>query len=189
MYWRLVSQWKQPCRALPGAVEPATLLSDRSSWPNVPDFAQQIMLLDTMTYLPDDILVKLDRASMAVSLESRVPFLDHNVMEFAWRLPLHQKIRSGQGKWILRQVLARYVPSNLFERPKMGFGVPIGDWLRGDLREWAEDLLAEPRLKAGGLFQTDVVRALWTQHLTGERNWQYQLWPVLMFEAWRGATR
>lgn len=189
MYWRLVSQWKQPCQAIPGAIEPATLLSDRSAWPDLPDFAQQIMLLDTMTYLPDDILVKLDRASMAVSLESRVPFLDHNVVEFAWRLPMHQKVRAGKGKWILRQVLERYVPSDLFERPKMGFGVPIGDWLRGDLREWAEDLLSEHRLKQGGLFQTDVVRTLWEQHLRGDRNWQYQLWPVLMFEAWRDATR
>ena len=189
MYWRLVSQWKRPGRALVGAVEPATLLSERSSWPDLPEFAQQIMLLDTMSYLPDDILVKLDRASMAVSLESRVPFLDHNVVEFAWRLPQQQKIRNGKGKWILRQVLSRYVPSNLFERPKMGFGVPIGVWLRGDLRAWAEDLLAEPRLKSGGLFRADVVRTLWAQHLTGERNWQYQLWPVLMFEAWRDATR
>jgi asparagine synthase (glutamine-hydrolysing) len=188
MYWRLVSQWKQPGQAIPEAVEPATLLSRRSSWPELPEFAQQIMLLDTLSYLPDDILVKLDRASMAVSLESRVPLLDHNVMEFAWRLPMHQKIRNGTGKWILRQVLSRYVPPALFERPKMGFGVPIGDWLRGDLREWAEDLLSESRLKQEGLFQTDAVRSLWRQHLRGDRNLQYQLWPVLMFEAWRDSA-
>lgn len=189
MYWRLISQWKRPSQALPGTTEPATLISDRSAWPDLPDFAQQIMLLDTISYLPDDILAKLDRASMAVSLESRVPLLDHNVVEFAWRLPMQQKIRNGTGKWILRQVLSRYVPSALFERPKMGFGVPIGDWLRGDLREWAEDLLSADRLKRSGLFQTESVRNLWTQHLAGDRNLQYQLWPVLMFEAWRDANR
>ena len=189
MYWRLISQWKQPCQAIPHAIEPDTLLSDRTSWPDLPDFAQQIMLLDTMSYLPNDILVKLDRASMAVSLECRVPFLDHNVVEFAWRMPMHQKIRNGTGKWILRQVLARYVPQEMFEHPKMGFGVPIGDWLRGDLREWAEDLLSHDRLKQSGLFQTEVVRSLWAQHLRGDRNRQYQLWPVLMFEAWRDTSR
>lgn len=188
MYWRLVSQWKHPRQAMPTATEPATRLSDTASWPNLPDFTQQIMLLDALVYLPDDILVKLDRAAMATSLESRVPFLDHRVFEFAWRLPLGQKIRNGTGKWILREVLARYVPRQLFERPKMGFGVPVGDWLRGDLREWAEDLLSEDRLKRGGLFQTEVVRNLWAQHLRGDRNLQHQLWPLLMFEAWRSAT-
>lgn len=188
MYWRLVSQWKQPHQAMPTASEPATRLSDTGSWPNLPDFTQQIMLLDALVYLPDDILVKLDRAAMATSLESRVPFLDHRVFDFAWRLPLGQKIRNGTGKWILREVLARYVPRHMFERPKMGFGVPVGDWLRGDLREWAEDLLSEDRLKSGGQFQTEVVRNLWAQHLRGDRNLQHQLWPLLMFEAWRAAT-
>ncbi len=188
MYWRLVSQWKRPCQAIPGATEPQTHLSDRTSWPNLPDFTDQIMLLDSLVYLPDDILVKLDRAAMAVSLESRVPFLDHSVFAFAWRLPRHQKVRNGTGKWILREVLARYIPRPLFERPKMGFGVPVGDWLRGDLREWAEDLLSEDRLKRGGLFQPNVVRSLWTQHLRGDRNLQHQLWPLLMFESWHAAT-
>lgn len=189
MYWRLVSQWKQPCQAIPDVDEPATRLSDTASWPNLPDFTQQIMLLDALVYLPDDILVKLDRAAMAVSLESRVPFLDHSVFEFAWRLPLDQKVRNGTGKWILREVLARYVPRRLFERPKMGFGVPVGDWLRGDLREWAEDLLSEDRLKDGGLFQPEIVRDIWAQHLSGGRNLQHQLWPLLMFEAWRAANQ
>lgn len=188
MYWRLVSQWKRPGQVIPGATEPATRLSDIASWPDLPDFTRQVMLLDALVYLPDDILVKLDRAAMAVSLESRVPFLDHRVFEFAWRLPLHQKVRKSTGKWILREVLARYVPRRLFERPKMGFGVPVGAWLRGDLREWAEDLLSEDRLKRGGLFQTEVVRDLWAQHLRGERNLQHQLWPLLMFEAWHAAT-
>ncbi len=188
MYWRLVSQWKQPCRALPGAIEPATRLSDAASWPALPDFVQQIMLLDALFYLPDDILVKLDRAAMAVSLESRTPYLDHRVFEFAWRLPPHQKIRNGTGKWILREVLARYLPRHLFDRPKMGFGVPVGDWLRTDLRVWAEDLLSEDRLKRGGLFQTDIVRNLWGQHLSGKRNLQHQLWPLLMFEAWHASV-
>jgi len=188
MYRRLVSQWKQPHQAIPTATEPATCLSDTASWPNLPDFTQQIMLLDALVYLPDDILVKLDRAAMATSLESRVPYLDHRVFEFAWRLPLSQKIRNGTGKWILREVLARYVPRHLFERPKMGFGVPVGDWLRGDLREWAEDLLSVDSLNRGGLFETEVVRDVWTQHLRGDRNLQHQLWPLLMFEAWRAAN-
>ncbi len=187
MYWRLVSQWTQPCRAIPGAIEPATRLSEAASWPELPDFTQQIMLLDALFYLPNDILVKLDRAAMAVGLESRAPYLDHRVFEFSWRLPLHQKVRNGTGKWILREVLARYLPRHLFERPKMGFGVPVGDWLRTDLRVWAEDLLSEDRLKRGGLFQTDIVRNIWEQHLGGKRNLQHQLWPLLMFEAWHAS--
>ncbi len=185
MYWRLVSQWKQPHQVMPTVTEPATRLSDTASWPNLPDYTQQIMLLDALVYLPNDIMVKLDRAAMATSLESRAPYLDHRIFEFAWRLPLGQKIRNNTGKWILREVLARYVPRHLFERPKMGFGVPVGDWLRSDLREWAEDLLSEDRLKHGGLFETEVVRNLWSQHLRGDRNLQHQLWPLLMFEAWR----
>ena len=184
MYWRLVSQWKNPMDALLGDYEPPTLLSRQTEWPVVPNFTQQMMLLDTLVYLPDDILVKLDRASMAVSLESRVPFLDHRVFEFAWSLPGSLKIRKGQGKWILRKVLERHVPPTLFDRPKMGFGVPIGDWLRGSLREWAEDLLSPDALKQGGYFRAEVVQKVWQSHLAGNRDQQYRLWPVLMFQSW-----
>lgn len=142
------------------------------------------MAVDTLTYLPDDILVKVDRAAMAASLETRVPFLDERVIKFAWGLPLWMKIRHGCNKWILRRLLNRYVPAELFERPKQGFGVPIEHWLRGPLRDWVEDLLSPQALAADGLLDMRSIRSMWMKHLSG-RNLQYALWPVLMYQAWK----
>jgi len=184
MYRGLVSHWKKPATIVSGAVEPLTVLTDSKRWANLPDFTLRMMFLDLVSYLPDDILVKVDRASMGVSLEARVPFLDHRVVEFAWRVPLSLKVKNGQGKWILRRVLYKYLPKELVERPKMGFGVPLADWLRGPLRDWAESLLNEARLKQEGFFNPAPIRQKWHEHLSGKRNWQYYLWDILMFQAW-----
>lgn len=189
LYKELVSHWKSPSSVVLDSHEPSTVITDKSQWADLDDFTLRMMYLDTMTYLPDDILVKVDRAAMGVSLESRVPFLDHNVVEFAWKLPLSLKVRNGQGKWILRQVLYKYVPAELIERPKMGFGVPIDAWLRGPLRDWAEDLLNENRLRQEGFFSAAPIREKWEEHLSGKRNWQYHLWDVLMFQAWLDEQR
>jgi asparagine synthase (glutamine-hydrolysing) len=184
VYLRLVSHWKRPTDVVLGASEPLTLVTDPTRRPTLPGFTERMMYLDSVTYLPDDILTKVDRASMAVSLEVRVPLLDHRVYEFAWALPLHQKLRAGHGKWALRQVLYRYVPEALFDRPKSGFGVPIGEWLRGPLRDWAEALLAPDRLRDDGFFDVAAVRSTWETHLARRADLQYHLWDILMFQAW-----
>jgi asparagine synthase (glutamine-hydrolysing) len=183
-YYHLVSHWDQPATVVRNGREPKTILTAENGASGPADAVLQMMYLDTMTYLPDDILTKVDRASMGVSLETRVPLLDHRVVEFAWRLPLNMKVRQGQGKWVLRQVLSQYVPESFFDRPKQGFGVPIGAWLRGPLREWAEALLDESRLCREGYFNPDPIREKWREHLSGHAEWHPHLWDVLMFQAW-----
>lgn len=183
-YRALVSHFKAPEALVLNSREPGTLLSNSTTWPVVGSLHERMMYLDTATYLPGDILTKVDRAAMAVSLETRVPLLDHRVVEFAHRVPMDMKLRNGQGKWLLRQVLHRHVPANLMDRPKMGFGVPIGDWLRDDLRDWAEALLDETRLKREGYFDAFQIRKMWHEHYSGRRHWPYHLWSVLMFQSW-----
>jgi asparagine synthase (glutamine-hydrolysing) len=184
IYLGLVSHWKNPAQLVPGSHEPITLLTDPSHRPDLPDFEHHMMYMDQITYLPDDILTKLDRAAMAVSLETRVPLLDHRVVEFAWSLPLSMKIRHGQGKWLLRQVLYRHVPKELIERPKMGFGVPIDHWLRGPLKPWAAALIEPGRLTREGFFDPAPIQRKWAEHQSCRRNWSCHLWSVLMFQSW-----
>jgi glycosyltransferase involved in cell wall biosynthesis len=183
-YREVVSHWPLSENLVPRARPSPHRPIDDPRWSQVEDVTQRMMLVDLVTYLPDDILVKVDRASMGNSLESRAPFLDHSLVEFALRLPLRLKMRDGVGKWILRQLLRNYVPTSLINRPKMGFGVPLGDWLRGPLRAWAEDLLSERQLASDGFLNSKKVRARWNDHLAGRQNWPHHLWDVLMFQAW-----
>ena len=183
-YLQLLSQFHQPNAIVNGGIEPPTIIASEATKQFVPDYVERMQYLDTLTYLPDDILTKVDRASMAVSLEARVPIIDHRVVELAWRFPPRMRFRDGKSKWILRQVLRRFVPDNLIDRPKMGFGVPVDHWLRGPLREWAEDLLSETSLARDGLFNPSPIRVRWKAHLQGSENWQYSLWTILMIQAW-----
>lgn len=166
------------------ANEPPTLFNQAFGLLQSTNFMEQMMAMDMLTYLPSDILTKVDRAAMSVSLETRIPFLDHRVVEFAWSLPMEYKINNGIDKWVLREVLYKYVPKSMIERPKMGFAVPLANWLRGPLKDWTEALLDEKRLQEEHFFNVPLVRQKWQEHLSGHRNWQYQLWDILMFQAW-----
>jgi len=189
LYFGMVSHLRNPADWVISGQEPPTHLTGLRPDLGELGAVERMMALDAISYLPDDILVKVDRAGMGVSLESRVPFLDHRLVEFAWSLPLGYKLRDGQTKWPLRQVLYRHVPRELIDRPKMGFGVPLHDWLRGPLRGWAEELLDEARLRREGYFHPGPIRRLWAEHLSGKRNWMAQLWNVLMFQAWLEANQ
>lgn len=179
------SKWADDQQIVIGAPPIEALSAGSSAFPADLGQVEMMMALDTVSYLADGILAKVDRAAMGVSLETRVPLLDHAIVEFAWRLPSSMKVRDGRGKWILRKLLDRYIPRALLDRPKMGFRVPIDQWLRGSLRDWAEDLLDADRLKREGFLNPVPVRRKWREHLSGARNWQSDLWNVLMFQAWQ----
>jgi asparagine synthase (glutamine-hydrolysing) len=185
LYWSLVTEWPDPAAVVKGAGSIA-----RSPWesnetlPPGLNSVERMMFRDALTYLPDDILCKVDRAAMACSLETRVPFLDQGVIELAWQMPLHMKIRDNTSKWALRQVLYKYVPKELIERPKAGFAIPIGHWLRGPLRDWAENLLVEARLGREGYFYPEPIRRAWREHLSGRHDHTPKIWSILMFQAW-----
>jgi asparagine synthase (glutamine-hydrolysing) len=172
-----------------GAREKDSVLSTAADWPAHVDFPTAMGFMDAIGYLPDDVLVKVDRASMAVALEVRAPLLDHRVAEFAWRLPLQHKLQNGTGKILLRRLLDRYLPRHLTERPKAGFGVPIKEWLRGPLREWVEDTLNDERIRRDGFLEPQVVRQFVQEHMSGVRDWHARLWDLLMFCSWVDAQQ
>lgn len=179
-YRQFVSYWQDPASVVKGATEPASAFSQAP----LDSLLDTMMAIDTVSYLPDDILVKVDRAAMAVSLETRVPLLDHRVYEFAWSLDEKYKLRGDDSKWILKQLLYRHVPPQMLDRPKKGFSVPMGQWLRGPLRQWGEQLLALPRLEAQNLLDAQRVREVWTQHQSGQVDNSARLWGILMLQAW-----
>lgn len=188
-YRALLAQWTGAWSLVKGATPPDQAAFSEDVRRRFGDELSWMQYADSVTYLPDDILTKVDRASMAVSLEARVPLLDHRVVDFAWQLPAHLKMRDGQGKWLLRQLLYKYVPKTLVERPKMGFGVPIDAWLRGPLKDWAADLFDPASMARAGLLDPQPIQEKWAEHQSGRRNWQHFLWNVLMFEAWRREYR
>ena len=182
----MISAWLEPEKLLIDDVK--KLLSTIKDEPNelaLNDSVMSMIIRDMRSYLPDDILNKVDRASMGISLEVRCPFLDKDVVSLASRIPSLMKICDGKGKWLLRQVLYKYVPTKIIDRPNEGFALPIGIWLRGPLRDWAEDLLAKKRLDSDGLFKSEIISKTWTEHLSGRKDWSYPLWTILMFQAWK----
>ena len=188
LYRSLLMIWQEGNDLVKSSSKLPTILDDTNIIKNISESEQRMMLWDSLIYLPDDILTKVDRAAMSVSLETRAPFLDHRIAELAWKLPLHMKIRDGQGKWALRQVLYKYVPRDLIERPKAGFGIPVGEWLRGPLRDWAEDLINQEKLQSEGYLNATLVHKTWRQHLGERHDWSHHLWSVLMFQAWLDKT-
>lgn len=184
LYRALMSLTQRPADWVRDGTEPASVFTDPALARDIPDPIRRMMYLDTVTYLPDDILVKVDRASMAVSLEARAPLLDHRVVEFAWTLPVGLLRRDGAGKWPLRRIFDRHLPPELGQRPKQGFGMPVGEWLRGPLRDWAEALFDPGRIVAEGYLRAEPIRRMWDAHLTGARNFGIQLWTVATFQAW-----
>ncbi len=184
LYKRVLGHWKDPASVVLGSQEPLTALSDLDRPLALETLLHQLMCIDCLGYLPGDILTKVDRAGMAVSLESRIPMLDHRLIEFLWKLPIEQKCAPGRSKRLLRDVLDRYVPKHLIERPKTGFGIPVHQWLREPLRDWAESLLDEKQLREQGFFNVEVVRRTWQSHITGDRDLGFYLWDILMFQSW-----
>jgi asparagine synthase (glutamine-hydrolysing) len=184
VYYQAVSHHQNPDNLVRGSQEVRTACWAQNLEVLLPDSVDRMRYLDMCTYLPDDILTKVDRASMAVALEVRVPFLDHRLVEWVWKLPTFQNARARRPKHLLRRVLARYVPDRLVERPKMGFGVPLADWLRGPLRDWAEDLMNEPGLSADDIFDVEAIRSLWAEFLSGDNGRYFLIWNILMFQAW-----
>jgi asparagine synthase (glutamine-hydrolysing) len=182
VYFRLVKQWENSGEIL--NIDCETEKNKLTRTDIIQNNMDKMMLNDLLTYLPDDILCKVDRAGMSVSLESRMPFLDHNIFAFSSTLPLSFKINNGNSKWILKEILKKYIPENLINRPKMGFGIPLEAWLRGPLKDWAEDLLEEKKMNEIGILNSTLVRNKWEEHISGKRNWHYQLWAILMFQAW-----
>jgi asparagine synthase (glutamine-hydrolysing) len=189
MYRLLVSVWDEPALVVVEGKQPISVLDDAGTGWQPAAAAGRMMTLDARSYLPDDILVKIDRATMAVSLEARVPFLDHRVVELAARVPHEITFSNGGSKMLLRSILDRYVPERLVERPKAGFDLPVGEWLRGPLRHWADELLEPERLRHEGYLRPEPVTAAWHEHLSRRRDHEYRLWTVLMFQAWREATK
>ncbi|MBW7857901.1 MAG: asparagine synthase, partial [Leptonema sp. (in: Bacteria)] len=183
-YHILMTHWQNSLQIVVGSKQNPTIFNTQNHWPQASSFEEWMMAIDANQYMIDDILVKVDRSAMANSLETRVPMLDHRVVELAWRFPLNLKIRDGVGKWILRQLLYRYVPKNLIERPKKGFSIPLAHWLRGPLRDWAESLISEDRLLTENFLNAQIVRKTWNEHISGKRDHANRLWNVLMFQAW-----
>lgn len=189
LFFQVISAWKNPNEIVVGGEDPHVNSISSINGLNFGNFKEKFMAWDLVTYLPDDILVKVDRAAMGVSLETRIPLLSHRVVEFAWRVPLQMKIKNGKGKWLLRELLYKHVPKSLIDRPKKGFAIPIADWLRGPLKDWASALLSEERIASEGFFYPEPVRQKWQEHLSGHYNWQFPLWNVLMFQSWLENTR